>query len=361
MRLNVLMSVLFLLPHAAGAGPLPAPELVGEIALPSGLSLGGIPFGAISGLSYDPKSGAFFALSEPDGDHGAPRVYRLAVSVKDGRFAGLDIAGEEDLPAPGQSGWAPGGSDGGGIAVDPREGAVFWSVEAADGSPALYVLPRGAAHPRALSLPPAFLPRGGRAHGTRAGQGFEGLTLNRDAHLLVGATGSALRQDGPEASFTAPSPIRLLITDSRSLKPVAQYLYLTDTIPARPATIGGRAANGLSALASLPDGRLVAVERAEAEGSGSNIRFYVVSTVGATNVNGQDRLDLAHDLPVQKDLWFALRPGMTGITADDLEGLAFGPVIDGKDTLLTVSDNHFARHRATRFKLFEIDRPDHTN
>lgn len=357
MRPALLLCAFALAPLPTFSGPLPAPELIGEITLPTGLSIEGVPFGGLSDLSYDPRSGQFVAISDAHGDNGPPRLYHLRIAVENDRFSGLDILGMRPLRGP--DGAAFGAQvRAGGVAVDPAHDRIYWSTEDVEGpGPALFFASSAGDGAAPVPLPPAFAAQGLRAHGVRPDHPIDALDLGPDGHTLIAATEEALAQDGPVASYTEQSPVRLLMLDPETGQPRAEYVYYTDTIPARPTKFDGPASNGLTALAALPDGRLVTVERGYAAGVGNSVRFYVVSTKGASNIAGEDRIDRIRDRPVHKALWFALSPGMPGIAVDDLEDIAFGPVIGGRETMLTASDNNFNRHQATRFKLFTVELP----
>ncbi|KEO51916.1 hypothetical protein TP2_10585 [Thioclava pacifica DSM 10166] len=357
MRPALLLCALAFAPLPALAGPLPAPELIGEITLPTGLSIQGVPFGGLSDLSYDARSGQFVAISDAHGDAGRPRIYDLRIAVENGRFSGLDILSMQPLSGPEGADFGA-QTHAGGVVVDPAHDRIFWSAEDDAGAGAgLFVAQNGGGAARAIPLPPSYASQGRPDHGVRSEHPIDALDLSPDGHTLIAATEEALAQDGPVASYSEQSPVRLLMLDSETGQPRAEYIYYTDTIPARPTKFDGPASNGLTALAALPDGRLVTVERGYAAGVGNSVRFYIVSTKGASNVAGEDRIDRIRDRPVHKALWFALSPGMPGIAVDDLEDIAFGPVIGGRETMLTASDNNFNRHQATRFKLFTVDLP----
>lgn len=338
--------------------PLPAPELLGEMVLPTGLSIDGIGFGGLSDLSYDKVSDTFYAISDDKGEYGPPRFYTLRISTSKGRFSGLDITGEYALKKPGGGDFGPNDADSEGIAVDAAHQRLFWSSEHnQQGIPAIYEASLDGTDARSIALPAACMPDAEGTHGARNNLSFEGLDLSADGKTLVVATENALAQDGPKSTFTDRSPARIIMIDTATGKPGAQYIYLTDTIPAKPAHFWGSADNGVSALATLPDGRLVLVERNYSAGVGNNIRFYVVDTAGATNINGQDKVDLSTITPVKKTLWFSLTPTTPDVRVDNLESVAFGPVINGRQSFLTTTDNNFNRHQATRFKLFTVDLP----
>ncbi|KEP69906.1 hypothetical protein DL1_20655 [Thioclava dalianensis] len=342
--------------------PLPAPKLIGEFVLPTGLTIQGKGFGGLSDLSYDPKTDQFYAISDDKGDFGPPRFYTLKLDVKKDRFAGLDITSEHDLQRPGGGIFGENGADGEGIAVDPAQQRIFWSSERDEkGVPAIYTADQTGAFATSLPLPEAYIPNKEGTKGARDNLSFEGLDLSADGKTLYVSTENALIQDGPKASFTEQSPSRIMLIDTETRKPTAQYIYMTDEIPAKPLQEGGSADNGISALATLPDGRLVIVERNYSEGIGNNIRFYIADLTDATNVNGEEKVDLSKITPVQKRLWFTLKAGLDGVTVDNIEDIAFGPVVDGAQTMLTTTDNNFNRHQATRFKLFSVKLPKAQN
>ena len=96
-------------------------------------------------------------------------------------------------------------------------------------------------------------------------------------------------------------------------------------------------------------------------GKGNVVKLYEVSINGATNVIDND--DLYDEdtgttdvfVPVSKR--FLLDFGDLGLsTVDNLEGLAFGPDLEGGRALLIVaSDNNFNAFQVTQFVAFAVD------
>lgn len=324
---------------------LPAPEYLGQIVLPSGLAIEGVGFGGISDLAYDAGSGRWLAISDDRAEHGPARYYELEITPGE-RGIALNIAAMHELRDETGAGFAPKTTDPEAIVLD-ADGRIFWSSERdQNGQPAIYMVQDG--ETRRLSLPEAYTV--GPDHGPRDNLAFEALTISGN-HLIAGME-NALVQDGPIATLEAGSLSRLLVIDKDSLTPVAEYAYLTEAIH-QPGT--GEQVwndNGLTALEQLPDGPLVAVERSFASGVGNHIRFFTLDLTGATNILGQDK---ASGQPVAKTPWFQIGEGDFGLDIDNIESLAFSPVIDGRQIFVIASDDNFnPRGQFTQFVVFAI-------
>ena len=185
----------------------------------------------------------------------------------------------------------------------------------------------------------------------RRNMGFESLTRTREGTVAWTANEGPLEIDGPVAGAVEGGTVRLLRFD-RAMRPVAQFAYRVDPYAARiasPSILAGREVSGLSELLLLPDGRLLALERAFAGDSTSvanlRIRIYEVDFAGATDVSrGAAASGLA-----------ALRPGVDyvpvgkrllwednfGLTNSNFEGMTLGPSLrNGDRALLLVADNN---------------------
>lgn len=179
----------------------------------------------------------------------------------------------------------------------------------------------------------------------RANLGFEALAL-RPRGGLWAANEEALAADGPPATPEAGTVVRLVALDD-SLRPIAQRAYVTDPVPGpitSPLPAVGREASGLVELVALPDGTLLALERAlggdESGMAGFRIRLYAVDPRGATDVSAaphRDGLAAGGWTPVAKTLLLELRPGLV---AANYEAMALGPELEGGDrSLLLMADN----------------------
>jgi 3-phytase len=208
-----------------------------------------------------------------------------------------------------------------------------------------------------LPVPGAFAPTG-PTHGVRQNLAFEAAAFAPHGHhLFVGMEG-ALVQDGPAATLTNGSPVRILRYNAKSGRLERQSIYVTDPIAEPPVPANQFAVNGLVELLLFSPVSGLSMERSfsvGAPGTGNTIKLYSISFAGAKNVDGEDSIaGLKKVRPVEKTLLLDLLT--LGIPLDNVEGMTLGPTLpDGRDSLLLVSDNNFAATQFTQFLLFALD------
>jgi myo-inositol-hexaphosphate 3-phosphohydrolase len=345
-------------------------EFLGEVTFPTGEQFDGTEVGGLSGLTFDPGRGVYYAISDDRSQIDPARFYTLQIDVADGDLVAGDVAftdvttllGANGQPFPAQS-------------LDP-EGIAFTDLGlfvSSEGDANALVPPfvdlfsLNGEHLGALPVDDKFLPAPGNTTGVRNNLAFESLTVTPDKSTLYTATENALAQDGPAASLSSGSASRIVEYDLASGQAVAEYVYVTEPVEAVPNPPGSFANNGLVDLLAIDDdGTLLAIERAFSTGVGNTIRIYEVRTQGATDVAGVDALETSIDdgelavnldQPVQKKLLFDLAD--LGITLDNVEGISFGPrLADGRQSIVLVSDNNFAANQFTQFLAFAIDLQD---
>ncbi len=76
---------------SASAQEMQKPELIGAITLPTGLKIGGIEFGGISGLDYDPREDVYYAISDDRSENAPARFYKLKLAIDGSGVQSLDI------------------------------------------------------------------------------------------------------------------------------------------------------------------------------------------------------------------------------------------------------------------------------
>lgn len=179
----------------------------------------------------------------------------------------------------------------------------------------------------------------------RVNLGFESLTRRPDGGWWA-ATEEALAADGPPAGPDRGSPVRLLWFGP-AMEPLAQYVYVTDPVPGpvtSPTVAVGLERSGLVDLLALPDGTLLALERAlggDATGmAGFRIRLYAVDVGDATDVSGpafRAALGRGGWTPAVKTRLLELS---LGLPVSNFEAMALGPALDvGGRSLLLFADN----------------------
>lgn len=167
-------------------------------------------------------------------------------------------------------------------------------------------------------------------------RGLESLTQSIGCTMVWTANEEALTIDGPLASDTAGTTVRLQLydTSASALKPSGQYAYQVD--PIHSSTNPNR--SGLSDLVALPDGTLIALERSAAQdllNGAFRSRLYQIDFAGATDISDpafDAGLIGASYTPVTKTLLWSGKVG--GLFGENLEGIALGPQLDDGSWLL---------------------------
>ncbi|MEV6171436.1 esterase-like activity of phytase family protein [Streptomyces sp. NPDC051954] len=348
-------------------------RLLDTLTVPAGTTELGMPFGGLSGIDYNPRSGEYVAISDDRSENGKARFYTLRLPLDGAAFAeakpaldGLivlvDTTGEPFAPKavdPEAIRWTPGGR------------SLLWTSEGASsaGQPAFV---REAAtsggYVRELPLPKAYAPvrsaSGTLTAGVRNNQALEGLALSPDGRTVTTITENALVQDGPAAGLTVKSPSRLLLMDRRTGEPKGEHVYEVDPISDAPTAplpppVGTYAADrGVSEILAINETDYLTVERSFASGVGFSIRLYWTSTIGAADVNGKEALSgTEKPMPMPKKLLYDFTT--SGTDADNVEGITWGPQLpDGSRSLVLVADDNFGFNGSvTKFHLLSV-RPD---
>ena len=322
-------------PHGLPASP-PSVSLLGSgpLIVPYGARVDGLRVGGLSGIARAPD-GTWLAVVDNEGETPA-RVFRLSFQVT--ANGAVPPAGKTPLQIPLSAirlaGFDGKNFDGEGIAVEPSERLLVSS----ETEPSIREFSPAGEALGSLPVPEIFRLGKGET-GIRSNQGFEGLTLAPGGDALWTANERALKQDAPDDE-SRPSPVRLLRFDRKdgSFAPGPQYVYEVEPIAGGPGR--GFSIRGLAELLALPDGNLLALEREFVLGRGFKIQLYRISLEGATEVSGWDSLAGKSYVPARKTLVYDF--SRAGFPPDNLEGMAFGPVLpDGARTLVLVSDNNF--------------------
>lgn len=196
---------------------------------------------------------------------------------------------------------------------------------------------------RGLAVPPMFgLKR------IVPNYGFEALTYSASTGRFWTTTESTLTCDGRAAGPAAPGVQNLLRLQAfgNDLRPAGQYAYRMEQ--GRTDRFGRIYVCGVPALAALPDGRLLVLER-EANvpdgylNSECTCRLYEVNPAQGRPIDGSADLgSLAPNRFLAKKLLAAFTTRMTLFRYDfaNYEGMCLGrQLADGRSTLLLVSDS----------------------
>lgn len=351
---------------------------VGQQVVATGALYQGTQVGGLSGIDYDVASGRYVAISDDRSAINPARYYDLRLDTT--QFtrsntpgaAGVHFTGVTTLLTPDGSSFPANG-------VDPesmrlRQGAggatLMWTNEglrsgSAYQAPTLREATLGGSHVRDFAVPAYYLPVGSAAAtapgdtGIRNNLAFESLSLSVDGSRAYVATENALAQDGPRSTLTAGSPSRVAEFDLASGQRTAEFVYLTDAIANVPVPASGSADSGLVEMLAVGERQFIAVERSFAQGVGFGIRLYLTSALGATDVAGLAAIDAAAVTVMSKTLLLDLgtlrNDDGSSLALDNIEGITFGPDINGRRSLVLVSDNNFSSAEFTQFVLLSVD------
>lgn len=363
-------------------------------------------FGFYSDLVYDPRTRAWFALSDRGPGGGlidyATRIQRLRIPFDGAGRIGEPVVVKTILfkTAHGSvfNGLNPlllnGRKDSLGLSFDPEgvaigNGGHFFIAD--EYGPSIYEFTSSGHFIRAFAIPHNLLPRtaagaanfvDGRpdvVNGRQDNRGFEGITLDESGNKLYAVMQDPLVDEGESKDGRRSRNVRIVAFDVRSGQSVAQYVYQLDAIATLnavdPATADDFSATnqgrsiGLSAIHALSDSEFLVLER-DNRGLGVEVtpaplhkRVYRISLDGATDVS---RLSLAGSnalpagvVPVRKSAEVDLLAQLRAVGAKDipekLEGLAIGPRLpDGRFLVLVGSDNDYSVTQTGAGEQFEV-------
>jgi hypothetical protein len=216
--------------------------------------------------------------------------------------------------------------------------------------------------------------------GRQDNRGFEGLTLSPDGTKAYAILQDPLVDEGNMNDGRRSRNVRVVEYDVATGESTGQYVYrlenrddINDRIPGTAedfsATNQGRSI-GASAIITLPDGRMLVLER-DNRGLGvdpttmlpvGSKRVFMIDLDGATDVSGIS-LAGANGLPggvnaFDKSLFLDIQAALEAagfIVPEKIEGLAFGPwLADGGLSLLVITDNDFSVTQTGSGEQFDV-------
>ncbi|MGF1674790.1 MAG: phytase, partial [Rivularia sp. (in: cyanobacteria)] len=350
-------------------------EFLGEVTFPNGLQLDGTQVGGISGLAYDADRGIYYGLSDDRSQFNPARFYDISIDLSDGSLDDGDISfnsfttllNEDGQPFPQLS------LDPEGIALTKNNTLFIASEGDANQliNPFVNQFSLQGKQLGELPIPEKFNPTANKTSGIRNNLAFESLTITPNQRYLYTATENALFQDGAAADVEQESLSRIIKYDLTTGQPVAEFVYEVDEVAVAPDANSDFRTNGLVELLAIDNnGTLLSLERSFTAGKGNTVKLYEVQTQGALDVSGENDLFREEALEDDGDILppgaFEIDPAVQkrllvdfadlGITPDNLEGLALGPILpDGSQSLIVVSDNNFSNTQTTQFIALGLD------
>ncbi len=357
---------------------------IGQQIVASGTTFQGTTVGGLSGIDYDAGTGSYYAISDDRSGVNAARFYNLGLNLN--QFvrsatpgaAGVAFNSVTTLQTPAGTAFAPNTVDPESIRYNAASKTLVWSNEgqrtaAGLQNPTVREMRLDGTHIRDFGVPTAYKPVGSPA-GTAAGDrgvnnnlAFESLTYSTDGRTLYTATENALVQDGPTASVNNGSRSRILSFDVATGQAGAEYAYDVSPVALAPNPAGAFATNGLTDLLAIGDRQFIGIERSFATGAqtpgtpvtGNTIRLFYIDARHATDISGRESIAgdgsvVAASKELLLDLSDLRNDDGSALALDNIEGLTLGPVVNGKQTLVLVSDNNFSGTQFTQFVALQI-------
>ena len=136
-------------------------------------------------------------------------------------------------------------------------------------------------------------------------------------------------------------------------------------------TVGGLSGNDFNPanghFLAIDERQFIAIERSFAVGAatpgspvtGNTIRLFQLDARNATDVSGLDSIAGVAKLQAVKktlrlDLSQLKNDDGSALALDNIEGLSFGPQLNGQQTLILVSDNNFSGTQFTQFVALSV-------
>jgi hypothetical protein len=361
-------------PTVAQQQPL---RFLGELDIPAkSVEFEGTIVGGLSGLAYDARRDVYYAVCDDRSEFGPARFYTLRFiigldGIRDMQILSMTVL-DSDADTPGIQPYDLNESDMEEIVLLPDDTLVISSERDRGNRPWLRHFALDGTLLSDLALPDEFVPvsmpdaqgRMVQSRGIRTNLGFEGATWVPDESALYVMNEEALAQDGPVATRTQGTNVRILRYSwgAGNAVPGRESVYHTLPIFSDTDPPGQASDNGVSALMFvrhlLPQYDFLAMERAFATGVGNDVTIFGVRLSGAQDVSSLSMLPQPFTgSTVEKTQLVNL--ASIGIAADNLEGLALGPRLpDGRTALLIIGDDNFNDvNQRNQFLLFEIDVP----
>lgn len=346
--------------HAAGEL-----RFTGEYTLPTGTAINNIVPEGLSSLAWDNNEKLFYAINDNRNNEkeGQATLYSFRMGLTAKGISGVDFLRQYQLLDREGKYYPAGSVDAEGLALTPDGKSLLWSSEL--GAPLRLSNKQGIQKQDFTSLFPPHFNIGGTKEdpvGVRSNTSWESVTFSPDGKQMFMAVEGALKQDGSSASALQSGTSRILkfSNDVTGSHPVLQheYLYITDPVP--QVSEFGVNDNGIADILAISDNKMLVVERSGRNVTAGfndwdfNVRVYIADLSPASDISSINSLNEFKNKSTLQTVRKKLLLDFSDYTTspDCIEGVTFGPEIDGKKTLIFVSDNNKQKHQNTKFYLF---------
>jgi hypothetical protein len=384
----VLAVDLFHLAYALSASPPPTGSFsvtyIGQQIVPGDMRFKGTVAGGLSSIDYNPRTGRYLAVSDDRSKRNPARFYELSLDLakfqRSGEpgMSGVTFHSFTIIQRPDGGAFKKNSVDPEGLRFDTARNKIYWSSEGRRGlfssdNPTVSEMNPDGSYSRNFSVPSYYFPRGSELGifpgntGIYNNLGFESLAISTDGATLYAATENGLIQDSPPATAFNGSRTRILAFDISTGRSSEEYIYEVEPVIEAPPLLRPFATNGLTDFVAAGDRQFITVERSftadaviPGGSTGYKIRLYYADANGATNVSGMESIAGRGIVPVCKWLLLDMSDlkNMDGsaLSVGNIEGITFGPELNGRRTLILVADNNFSTYQLTQFIALELVR-----
>jgi hypothetical protein len=363
-RLAVFVTSVVTIGACASVGPgidLASPSLgvptltwLSEFTRPMGFRYPNIPdpvrFGSLSGLARDAQTGHWLGVID---DRGGSSVAWLDISAPNGLVNVTPLRVQELRPGAGVPARTATEADLEAIVALP-DGSFLLGEEGhltLEGTwqPVILHATRDGLVTAVIAYPGEFDLAEDDKPGTRSNQGFESLTRTPNGRVIAGLEQPLA--DRPLTSFERGGEGRLIEFEpsGSTFRPGRQWQYELSPTPkiegfTQTCSDGE---NGLVDLLAITETTLIALERACVHNADRSRVFNPIQLFAVTLSGNIAKKTLLLNLST---LIPKLSPELAQL--ENFEGLAFGPPVGGRRTLLMMSDDNFRATQKTSFLLF---------
>ncbi len=325
-----------------------------EYIIPGNLDYQNERVGGLSGIDYD--NGAYYFVCDQSSN---PRIYSGKIEINDRK---IDSVYFDDMIELQKNDFPNQVFDLEAIRhISDDEFIVTSEGYIENGSdPGIYTVSKSGKITSSFEIPEYFIAQGDQK--PRNNGVFEGICKSYDGSGYWVATELPLEKDGAKPKlYPTHSHVRMTKYDKNTGIALKQFVYKLDGISKLP--INYFAVNGVTELLEYAQDQFLVLERAYSAGYGSNgntVKIFSVNASGATNTLDFKNLKKERYQKAQKSLIFNfkdIKDQLKSGIIDNIEGMCFGPEINGERSLMLISDNNFNSFakQVTQVLLFTIN------
>lgn len=341
--------------------------LLGEYDVPNGEEFKGTTIGGLSGIDHDTKNDVYYMISDDRSAINPARFYTAKIHINENRIDSVEFLDVKTLlqrdgkPYPNSKQDPLHTPDPEDIRYNAVTGEIVWSSEGERKpennvleDPSVIVVDQNGNYKDSFELP-ANMHMRATENGPRQNSVFEGLAFSSDYKYLFVSVEEPIYEDGPRATNDSTGWIRIIKFDTETRKQVAQYAYQVERVAYPAMSSNSFKINGVSSILWVGENKLLVVERSFSTGRlACTIRVFLADLNDATDIANTTSLkSQPATKPVLKKLLFNMDDLHQYI--DNIEGVTFGPSLNGHRTLLFIADNNFSALEKTQLLLFEVN------